>query len=570
MTVPTMNAICGGSGDKTPIRRNIEAPPRISRLSDESISTLDSKDDSEEVLHSRESWVPRMLQWLRNEKKYLDEPGENDSRIDQYSRNYRRRRLIVIGTIMTTLLAFWWRRSKRKMFWFKVYKTLFPFLVPAAQLSQQKPTQQKSTSDYRRAKEAPLSLVLKAAKEGSIQKALFTASQSAISYKINGEWMRSSLPTNNPSVQENLLETLASKGCTDVSILPESLLSRLSTPAIATLPFVYLALLWRMMRNIQGKDDSAKTYDDKEASPVTFDDVAGIDEAVDEVGEIVSYLTNPTLYNGLGARPPRGILLYGPPGSGKTLLAQAVAGEANCEAFVACSGSDFVDTYVGRGAARIRTLFEKARLQASRRDSNYYSSWLTKFFREEQLKSINRFPAVIVFMDEIDALAKSRSGPGGLHSNDERDQTLNQLLTELDGFASNQNLTVIFIGATNRPDVLDPAIIRRFDRQIHVGYPNRTGRREILQIHTRRIQHGALDLDQLAHGDLTGGFSGADLRNVVNDAALLAVRDKSSLVEQRHLLHATRRMKNMKTSLDPVSTIFPETNNSRSNRSLWK
>mmetsp|Transcript_19773 Transcript_19773/g.30516 ORF Transcript_19773/g.30516 Transcript_19773/m.30516 type:complete len:566 (+) Transcript_19773:52-1749(+) len=565
MTIPTINATFDESGDRTPLRRNIENPPRISRISDESISTLDSKDDdSEEDLHSRESWVPRMLKWLWNEKKFLECSGKNDFTMDHRHRNDRRRRLIITGTVMTTLLAFWLRRSRRKMFWWKAYKTLVPLLVPSTHLTQEKQTQQTSTvlSDYRRAKEAPLSLVLQAAKEGNVQKALFTASQSAISYQIKGQWMRSSLPSNNPSIQESLLESLSSGGCTDISILPESLLSKLSTPAIAALPFVYLALLWRMMRNIQGKDDSAKTYDNKEASQhVTFEDIAGIDDAVDEVSEIVSYLTNPTLYHGLGARPPRGILLYGPPGSGKTLLAQAVAGEANCESFVACSGSDFVDTYVGRGAARMRTLFEKARLQAlSRRDSNNtLSSWLPTFFGDDGPlpKSKNRLPAVVIFMDEIDALAKSRSDAGGLQSNDERDQTLNQLLTEMDGFASNQKVTLIFIGATNRADVLDPAIIRRFDRRIHVGYPNTPGRREILQIHIRRIQHSVLDLDHLAHEDFTGGFSGADLRNVVNDAALLAVRDKSSLVEQEHLVHAARRMKNMKTALDPASANFP-------------
>jgi cell division protease FtsH len=225
---------------------------------------------------------------------------------------------------------------------------------------------------------------------------------------------------------------------------------------------------------------------------VTFDDVAGVDEAKEEVKEIVDFLKEPTRFKAIGGRIPKGVLLVGPPGTGKTLLARSIAGEANVP-FLFSSGSDFVEMYAGVGASRIRRLFRDAR----------------------------RHPSCIVFIDELDAVGRSRGGNSLSH--EEREQTLNQLLVELDGFAPNQGIVVI--AATNRPDILDPALLRpgRFDRQVTVGAPDVKGREQILKIHSKKVALDAdIDLRQIARG--TPGFSGADLANLVNEAALLAVR----------------------------------------------
>ena len=227
---------------------------------------------------------------------------------------------------------------------------------------------------------------------------------------------------------------------------------------------------------------------------ITFRDVAGVDEAVEELHEIKEFLENPKKFQALGARIPKGVLLYGPPGTGKTLLARAVAGEAGVP-FFSISGSDFVEMFVGVGASRVRDLFEQAKQNSP----------------------------CIIFMDEIDAVGRHRgAGLGGGH--DEREQTLNQLLVEMDGFEMKDN--IILIAATNRPDILDPALLRpgRFDRQIVVDRPDRKGRAQILEVHTRgKPLAKEIDLDALA--GQTPGFTGADLANLVNEAALLAARN---------------------------------------------
>jgi cell division protease FtsH len=236
---------------------------------------------------------------------------------------------------------------------------------------------------------------------------------------------------------------------------------------------------------------------------VTFADVAGVDEAKDEVGEIVEFLREPARFAALGGRIPKGILLVGPPGTGKTLLARSMAGEAGVP-FIFSSGSDFVEMYAGVGASRVRKLFKDAR----------------------------RHKACIVFIDELDAVGRNR----GSHSlsHEEREQTLNQLLVEMDGFAPNQGIVVV--AATNRPDILDQALLRpgRFDRQVTVGNPDLKGREEILRVHARRVPLAdGLDLRAIARG--TPGFSGADLANVVNEAALLAARAGRRTIESGDL-----------------------------------
>ena len=271
------------------------------------------------------------------------------------------------------------------------------------------------------------------------------------------------------------------------------------TVAIFLLPLLLLFGFWLLLRRSAQKGASglasfgrAKARRMSPTTPkITFRDVAGVDEAVEELHEIKEFLENPKKFQALGARIPKGVLLYGPPGTGKTLLARAVAGEAGVP-FFSISGSDFVEMFVGVGASRVRDLFEQAKQNSP----------------------------CIIFMDEIDAVGRHRgAGLGGGH--DEREQTLNQLLVEMDGFEMKDN--IILIAATNRPDILDPALLRpgRFDRQIVVDRPDRKGRSKILEVHTRgKPLAKEIDVDTLA--GQTPGFTGADLSNLVNEAALLA------------------------------------------------
>jgi cell division protease FtsH len=273
-------------------------------------------------------------------------------------------------------------------------------------------------------------------------------------------------------------------------------------------PIIFLAAIWIFfMRQMQAGGNKALSFGKARAKlvseksvKVTFADVAGIEEAKGEVQEIIDFLRDPQKFQKLGGKIPKGVLLVGAPGTGKTLLARAIAGEAGVP-FFSISGSDFVEMFVGVGASRVRDLFEQAKKNAP----------------------------CIIFIDEIDAVGRHRgAGLGGGH--DEREQTLNQLLVEMDGFESNQG--VIILAATNRPDVLDPALLRpgRFDRQVFVPQPDLKGRLEIIKVHTRSIPvDERVDLEKIARG--TPGFSGADLENLVNEAALLAARKSKSKVE---------------------------------------
>jgi cell division protease FtsH len=285
------------------------------------------------------------------------------------------------------------------------------------------------------------------------------------------------------------------------------------------LPFVIFLGFWIFLMNqVQGGGSKVMSFGKSRAkrmsvdSPkITFRDVAGVDEAVEELHEIKEFLENPKKFQALGARIPKGVLLYGPPGTGKTLLARAVAGEAGVP-FFSISGSDFVEMFVGVGASRVRDLFEQAKQNSP----------------------------CIIFMDEIDAVGRHRgAGLGGGH--DEREQTLNQLLVEMDGFEMKDN--IILIAATNRPDILDPALLRpgRFDRQIVVDRPDRLGRKKILEVHTRgKPLAREIDIDALA--GQTPGFTGADLSNLVNEAALLAARNGKREITQIELEEGIMRV----------------------------
>ncbi len=285
------------------------------------------------------------------------------------------------------------------------------------------------------------------------------------------------------------------------------------------LPFVLFFGFWIFLMNqMQGGGSRVMNFGKSKAKrmavdapKITFRDVAGVDEAVQELQEIKEFLENPKKFQALGARIPKGVLLYGPPGTGKTLLARAVAGEAGVP-FFSISGSDFVEMFVGVGASRVRDLFEQAKQNSP----------------------------CIIFMDEIDAVGRHRgAGMGGGH--DEREQTLNQLLVEMDGFEMKDN--IILIAATNRPDILDPALLRpgRFDRQVVVDRPDRKGRKHILEVHTRgKPLAKSIDLDALA--GQTPGFTGADLANLINEAALLTARQGKREISMHELEEGIMRV----------------------------
>jgi cell division protease FtsH len=307
-------------------------------------------------------------------------------------------------------------------------------------------------------------------------------------------------------VDAALAERLAAKGVVVTGVPSGGLFQTILSWVVPALMFYLIwVFLGRRLADRQGfgglmsiGKSRAKVYVEKDTK-VTFADVAGVEEAKFELQEVVSFLKDPQSYGRLGAHVPKGILLVGPPGTGKTLLARAVAGEAGV-AFFSISGSEFVEMFVGVGAARVRDLFEQARKAAP----------------------------CIIFIDELDALGRSRS-PGAFGGYDEKEQTLNQLLAELDGF--DPSAGVILLAATNRPEILDPALLRagRFDRQVLVDRPDKSGRVAILKVHIRKISAGKdVDLDKVA--SLTTGFTGADLANLINEAAIAATRRKADVV----------------------------------------
>ncbi len=353
-------------------------------------------------------------------------------------------------------------------------------------------------------------------KAGDVQDAVFNPNRFQLSGTlVNGDKFKVSYPSDVSAFEvEKLLTaenvTFDSKGKGG---------SWWGSLLISVLPFVLLIGFWIFLMNqVQGGGSKVMSFGKSRAKRMTpdspkigFKDVAGADEAVEELHEIKEFLENPKKFQALGARIPKGVLLYGPPGTGKTLLARAVAGEAGVP-FFSISGSDFVEMFVGVGASRVRDLFEQAKQSSP----------------------------CIIFMDEIDAVGRHRgAGLGGGH--DEREQTLNQLLVEMDGFEMKDN--IILIAATNRPDILDPALLRpgRFDRQIVVDRPDRSGRRKILEVHSKgKPLDREIELDTLAAG--TPGFTGADLANLINEAALLAARHGKKVIGQDELEEGIMRV----------------------------
>ena len=332
---------------------------------------------------------------------------------------------------------------------------------------------------------------------------------------IKGVFSNGKMFTTYAPDDPNLIEKLSDKGVSiSASPLEEKMPSILGI-LLSWFPMLLLIAVWIFfMRQMQGGKGGAMGFGKSKAKmmnelkgKVTFNDVAGVEEAKEEVEEVVEFLKDPRKFSRLGGKIPRGCLLVGPPGTGKTLLARAIAGEAQVP-FFTISGSDFVEMFVGVGASRVRDMFEQGK----------------------------KHSPCIIFIDEIDAVGRSRgAGLGG--GNDEREQTLNQLLVEMDGFDTNEG--VIIIAATNRPDVLDPALLRpgRFDRQVVVSNPDIIGREKILKVHAKKISMAAdVNLRTVARG--TPGFSGADLANLVNEAALLAARKNKKIVTNQEFEEA--------------------------------
>ncbi len=351
-------------------------------------------------------------------------------------------------------------------------------------------------------KEVNFSQFLTDVDQGNVKEVTITAQEVRGKYRNDNSSFHTTAPANYPDMIKMLRDKGVSMNIRDITSgsWPLQLLGTWA-------PLILLAALWFfMIRQMQTGGNKALSFGKSRArlvsmqqKKVTFKDVAGVDEAKEELKEIIEFLRETQKFQKLGGRIPKGVLLVGPPGTGKTLLARAVAGEANVP-FFSISGSDFVEMFVGVGASRVRDLFEQGKKNAP----------------------------CIIFIDEIDAVGRHRgAGLGGGH--DEREQTLNQLLVEMDGFETNEG--VILMAATNRPDVLDPALLRpgRFDRQVVVSRPDVRGREEILRVHTRKIPLADdVDLSVLARG--TPGFSGADLANMVNESALAAARQNRKAV----------------------------------------
>lgn len=377
---------------------------------------------------------------------------------------------------------------------FALWVIILLLLVALFQLFQGSDTRQPGN-------DVAFSEFLKNVDQGAVRDVTIV-NQTITGHMQNGATFQTYAPYNADYIGE-----LTKAGVTIVARPPTESISLIGT-LLNWLPMLILLGLWIFfMRQMQGgAGGKAMGFGKSKAKllteahgRVTFDDVAGIDEAKEDLQEVVEFLRDPQKFQRLGGRIPRGVLLVGPPGTGKTLTARAVAGEANVP-FFTISGSDFVEMFVGVGASRVRDMFEQAKKNAP----------------------------CIIFIDEIDAVGRHRgAGLGG--GNDEREQTLNQLLVEMDGFEQNEG--VIIIAATNRPDVLDPALLRpgRFDRQITVPNPDVNGREKILKVHVRKVPMAPdVDLKVLARG--TPGFSGADLMNLVNEAALLAARRNKRIV----------------------------------------
>ena len=347
---------------------------------------------------------------------------------------------------------------------------------------------------------------------GNIEKIEMTTGSTTVKVKIkNVEEEKTSVVPETESFMDLVQSKVAEGNELELIQKQKSIFARIPSMIMSILPTAIMLALFIMIFKMQGLGEKGKVYDDTERkTKIKFDDVAGLDEEKEEMIEIVDFLKKPEKFKKMGARVPKGVLLYGKPGTGKTLIAKAIAGEADVP-FISMSGSEFIEMFAGLGASRVRKLFEKAR----------------------------KLAPCIVFIDEIDAIGSRRTSNSGAET--ENNQTLNQLLVEMDGFSSEE--TIIVLAATNRPEMLDKALLRpgRFDRQITIPVPDLKGRLEILKIHARDKKiSGDVNLESIAED--TAGFTGAELENILNEAAIVATKNKHEDIENLDIEEAVKKV----------------------------
>lgn len=347
---------------------------------------------------------------------------------------------------------------------------------------------------------------------GNIEKVEMTTGSTTVKVKLKNEEKEKTTIVPETESFMNLIQSKVAEG-NEIELIqkPKSVFAQMASVIITFLPTALMVILIIMIIKMQGLGEKGKVYDDTERkTKIKFDDVAGLDEEKEELIEIVEFLKKPEKFAKMGAKIPKGVLLYGKPGTGKTLIAKAIAGEANVP-FISMSGSEFIEMFAGLGASRVRKLFEKAK----------------------------KISPCIVFIDEIDAIGARRSGSGGADS--ENNQTLNQLLVEMDGFDTDE--TVIVLAATNRPEMLDKALLRpgRFDRRITIGLPDMKGREEILKIHAKDKKF-AEDVNLKSIAEDTAGFTGADLANILNEAAIIATINEHDAITNKDIEDAVKKV----------------------------
>lgn len=371
-------------------------------------------------------------------------------------------------------------------------------------LSKQKAKEEENTLAY--------TDLIKELSYGNIESIDMTTGSTSIKVKMKGEEEEKKAIVPNIESFMELVQTKVAEG-NEIKLMqkPRSAIAQIPSLIITFLPTAIMLALFIMIFKMQGLGEKGKVYDDTERkTKIKFDDVAGLDEEKEEMVEIVDFLKRPEKYTKMGARVPKGVLLYGKPGTGKTLIAKAIAGEADVP-FISMSGSEFIEMFAGLGASRVRKLFEKAR----------------------------KLAPCIVFIDEIDAIGSRRTSNSGAET--ENNQTLNQLLVEMDGFSSEE--TIIVLAATNRPEMLDQALLRpgRFDRQITIPTPDLKGRLEILKIHSKdKKLSDDVNLESIAED--TAGFTGAELENILNEAAIVATRNKHEDIENDDIEEAVKKV----------------------------
>ena len=354
--------------------------------------------------------------------------------------------------------------------------------------------------------------LIKEMSSGNIEKVEMTTGSTTVKVKIKNEEEEKTAIVPETESFITLVQTKVAEG-NEIELIqkPKSIITQISNVIITFLPTALMIILIIMIIKMQGLGEKGKVYDDTERkTKIKFDDVAGLDEEKEELIEIVDFLKRPEKFAKMGAKVPRGVLLYGKPGTGKTLIAKAIAGEADVP-FISMSGSEFIEMFAGLGASRVRKLFEKAR----------------------------KIAPCIVFIDEIDAIGARRSSNSGAET--ENNQTLNQLLVEMDGFSSEE--TIIVLAATNRPEMLDKALLRpgRFDRQITIPTPDLKGRLEILKIHAKE-KRLAEDVNLESIAEDTAGYTGAELANILNEAAIIATKRKHEEIENEDVEEAVKKV----------------------------